>query len=121
VGSRSTRVLFREGRLGLVPTHGGLTRLVKLLGLARAREQLLGGEELNGEAAHAAGLLSVLAPTAASVVDLARARVERMLAREDDRRHNPMGHERAGDRLQLDGFGPGADDQPDVGETQPSP
>jgi hypothetical protein len=46
---------------------------------------------------------------------------EQMLIREDDRGRNPMGHERTGNRPQLDGFGPGADDQPDVGETQPSP
>ena len=44
-----------------------------------------------------------------------------VLASEDDRRRNPMGEERTGDGLQFDGFGPGADDQPDVGETQPSP
>jgi hypothetical protein len=44
-----------------------------------------------------------------------------MLTREDDRGRNPMGHERTGNRPHLDGFGPGADDQPDVGETQPSP
>jgi len=40
VGSPSARILFREGRVGLVPTHGGLTRLVKLVGLARAKEVL---------------------------------------------------------------------------------
>ena len=28
VGAPTARVLFREGRVGLVPTHGGLTRLV---------------------------------------------------------------------------------------------
>jgi len=81
VGSPRARVLFREGRVGLVPTHGGLTRLVKHLGLARAKEVLLGGEDLDAAAAHAAGLLSELAPDAADPVDAARARVERMLLR----------------------------------------
>jgi enoyl-CoA hydratase/carnithine racemase len=35
VGSPAARVLFGEGLVGLVPTHGGLTRLVKLLGPRR--------------------------------------------------------------------------------------
>ena len=81
VGSRRARVLFREGVVGLVPTHGGLTRLVKLLGLARAKEVLLGGDDLDAEAALAAGLLSELAGPGEDVLDRARARVERMLAR----------------------------------------
>src|SRR4051795_4105602 len=60
IGAPTARVLFREGRVGLVPAHGGLTRLVKLLGLARAKEILLGGEDLDAGAAHAAGLLRAL-------------------------------------------------------------
>ena len=79
VGSLQARILFREGRVGLVPTHGGLTRLVKLLGLARAKEVLLGGEDLDAQAAHAAGLLSELA--GGDPVAVARARVEKMLVR----------------------------------------
>ena len=81
VGAPTARVLFREGRIGLVPTHGGLTRLVKLLGLARAKEVLLGGDDLDAEAACAAGLLSELAPSAEALPAVARARVERMLGR----------------------------------------
>jgi enoyl-CoA hydratase/carnithine racemase len=81
VGAPTARVLFREGRVGLVPTHGGLTRLVKLLGLARAKEVLLGGEDLDADAARAAGLLSELAPSAAELPAVARARVEKMLGR----------------------------------------
>jgi enoyl-CoA hydratase/carnithine racemase len=65
--------------VGLVPTHGGLTRLVKLLGLARAKEVLLGGEDLDAQAAQAAGLLSELVD--GDPVDFARTRVETMLAR----------------------------------------
>ena len=78
VGSPSARILFREGRVGLVPAHGGLTRLVKQLGLARAKEVLLGGDDLDAETARAAGLLSELAD---DPLAQARARVERMLAR----------------------------------------
>jgi enoyl-CoA hydratase/carnithine racemase len=81
IGAPTTRVLFREGRVGLVPTHGGLTRLVKLLGLARAKEVLLGGEDLDADAALAAGLLSEIAPDTAELPDVARARVGRMLGR----------------------------------------
>jgi hypothetical protein len=44
-----------------------------------------------------------------------------MLAGEDERRREPMPEKGAGNRCQLYGFGPGADDQPNVGETQPSP
>ena len=81
VGAPTARVLFREGRVGLVPTHGGLTRLVKLLGLARAKEVLLGGEDLDADAARAAGLLSEVAPSAAELPAVAHARVEKMLGR----------------------------------------
>ena len=81
VGSPRARVLFREGRVGLVPSHGGLTRLVKLVGLARAKEVLLGGEDLDAETAHAAGLLSELAGSGDDVLAVARARVDRMLVR----------------------------------------
>jgi enoyl-CoA hydratase/carnithine racemase len=77
----TARILFREGTIGLVPTHGGLTRLVKLFGMARAKEILLGGEEWDAEAAHAVGLVSELAPSAAELPVLARRRVEKMLAR----------------------------------------
>ena len=77
VGARSARI--REGRVGLVPTHGGVTRLVKLLGLARAKEVLLGGDDLDARAAHAAGLLSEIAD--GDLLAAAHARVERMLGR----------------------------------------
>jgi enoyl-CoA hydratase/carnithine racemase len=79
VGSPRARVLFREGRLGLVPTHGGVTRLVKLVGLARANEVLLGGEDLDAGRAHSVGLLSELTP--AEPLPVAHARVEKMLVR----------------------------------------
>jgi enoyl-CoA hydratase/carnithine racemase len=81
VGAPSARILFREGRVGLVPTHGGVTRLVKLLGLARAKEVLLGGEDLDARAAHAAGLLSEVAGDGEDVHAVAVTRVQRMLGR----------------------------------------
>lgn len=81
VGSPSARILFREGQLGLVPTHGGVTRLVKLLGLARAKEVLLGGEELDAWAARAAGLLSEVVGENEALIAVANERVVKMLGR----------------------------------------
>ena len=81
VGSPTARILFREGRIGLVPTHGGLTRLVKLFGLAQAKEVLLGGEDLDADRARDLGLLSELAPSDNALLGLAHARVELMLTR----------------------------------------
>src|SRR3954470_1475126 len=81
IGAPTARVLFREGRVGLVPAHGGLTRLVKLLGLARAKEVLLGGEDLDAEAALHAGLLSELVDDAEALPAAAAARVAKMLRR----------------------------------------
>lgn len=80
IGTPEVRILFREGAVGLVPTHGGVTRLVKLLGLARARELLLGGDELDGGAAHRAGLISELA-SHDELMTATEARVARMLQR----------------------------------------
>jgi enoyl-CoA hydratase/carnithine racemase len=80
VASPSARFLFREGTVGLVPTHGGLTRLVKLLGLARAKELLLGGEDLDAAAALDAGLVSELSPPDEYLAH-ARTRVNKMLRR----------------------------------------
>jgi hypothetical protein len=48
-------------------------------------------------------------------------RREIVLPGEDDGRIETAGSQRTGNRLQLDGFGPGADDQTNIGETQPSP
>ncbi len=81
IGSPATRILFREGNLGLIPTHGGLTRLVKLLGLARAKEILLGGEDLDAQGAYLAGMLSQLTVDGEDILALAHSRVELMLRR----------------------------------------
>jgi enoyl-CoA hydratase/carnithine racemase len=62
VGAASARFLFSEGRLGLLPTHGGVARLVKLVGLARARDLLLSSRELTAARAHELGLLTEIAP-----------------------------------------------------------
>jgi enoyl-CoA hydratase/carnithine racemase len=79
VASPRARLLFREGRLSLVPTHGGVTRLVKLVGLARAKEALLGGDDLDAGEALRLGLVMELAD--GDVVTAAHERARRMLRR----------------------------------------
>src|SRR3954464_871442 len=73
-----TRFVYREGRLGIIPSHGGVTRLVKLIGLARARDVLLGGEEVSAEEALRLGLITAVVE---DVVAAARERVALMLER----------------------------------------
>jgi enoyl-CoA hydratase/carnithine racemase len=74
------RFVYREGRLGIIPSHGGVTRLVKLIGLARARDVLLGGEEVSAEDALRLGLVTaVVEPDA--LLDAARERIALMLER----------------------------------------
>lgn len=79
IASTSARLLFREGRLGLIPTHGGIARLVKLLGLARASEALLGGDDLEAGAALRLGLVHEV--TAEELLQAAHARALKMLRR----------------------------------------
>jgi enoyl-CoA hydratase/carnithine racemase len=76
----SARFVYREGRLGIIPSHGGVTRLVKLIGLARARDVLLGGEEVSsGEALRLGLVTAVVEPEA--LLEAARERVAGMLER----------------------------------------
>lgn len=81
VGGPRARVLFREGRIGLIPTHGGLSRLVKLVGLAKAKEALLGGDDLDADEAYRIGLLSSLVSDSDELGPSADARARRMLRR----------------------------------------
>jgi len=73
------RFVYREGRLGIIPSHGGVTRLVKLIGLARARDVILGGEEVSAGEALRLGM--VTAVIEGDVVDAARERLTLMLER----------------------------------------
>ncbi|HKZ13175.1 MAG TPA: enoyl-CoA hydratase/isomerase family protein [Solirubrobacterales bacterium] len=81
IASPNARILFREGRIGLIPTHGGLTRLVKLVGLAAAKEALLGGEDLAAEQALRLGLLSEVVEDSDRLQEAAEERARRMLCR----------------------------------------
>jgi enoyl-CoA hydratase/carnithine racemase len=76
----SARFVYREGRLGIIPSHGGVTRLVKLIGLARARDVLLGGEEVAAAEAQRLGLVTAVVEDE-RLLDAARERVALMLER----------------------------------------
>jgi enoyl-CoA hydratase/carnithine racemase len=80
LAAASARLIYREGRLGIIPSHGGVTRLVKLVGLARARDVLLGGEGLTAEEAFRVGLISEVVADDA-LLARARERVASMLER----------------------------------------
>lgn len=62
IASDRARFLWREGDLGLLPSHGGIARLAQLVGLGRARDLVLGGLELDAERALAWGLVTDVVP-----------------------------------------------------------
>lgn len=80
VASTEARFLFREGRIGLLPSHGGIARLVRYLGLGRARDLLLGGEELDAAKALAFGLVTEVAASE-SLLEAAKHRLQKALER----------------------------------------
>jgi len=80
IAAADARFVYREGRLGIIPSHGGVTRLVKLIGLARARDVLLGGEEVSAAEAHRLGLVTAVVPPE-GLLDAARERAALMLER----------------------------------------
>jgi enoyl-CoA hydratase/carnithine racemase len=73
------RFLYREGRLGIIPSHGGVTRLVKLIGLAGAKDVILGGEELSADEAFRLGMVTEV--VSGDLLTAARERVALMLER----------------------------------------
>ncbi len=58
----SARVGYREHHLGLIPAHGGATRLVKLIGLSRAKDLYFRGDLVDAEEAHRLGLVHRVLP-----------------------------------------------------------
>jgi enoyl-CoA hydratase/carnithine racemase len=83
IASERARFLSREGHLGLLPAHGGIGRLVQLVGLGPARDLVLGGVDVDAERAHALGLVTAVVPHAelGAAVD---AHLDRILARSPD-------------------------------------
>lgn len=80
IASEEARFLFREGMVGLIPSHGGCSRLVKLVGLARARDIILGGEDLDAAEAFGYGLLTAVVPDE-RLLDKARELLRRIFRR----------------------------------------
>jgi enoyl-CoA hydratase/carnithine racemase len=64
----------------LLPTHGGVARLVKLVGLARARDLLLSSREVSAARAHELGLLTEVVPDR-ELLERSRALAEDALTR----------------------------------------
>ena len=80
IASENARFLFREGMIGFIPSHGGCVRLVKLVGLARARDILLGGEDLDAQEAFRHGLVTRVVPHE-KLLDEARERLRLIFRR----------------------------------------
>ena len=80
IASENARFLFREGMIGFIPSHGGCVRLVKLVGLARARDILLGGEDLDAGEAFRHGLVTRVVPHD-RLLDEARERLRHIFER----------------------------------------
>jgi enoyl-CoA hydratase/carnithine racemase len=64
IAADSARLGLPENNVGLIPGSGGISRLVKLVGLARAKEIVLLGGMLPAEQALAAGLVHRVVPVA---------------------------------------------------------
>jgi len=62
LAAEGARFGYLEHRLGLIPSHGGATRLVKLLGLSRAKELYFAGDLVDAEEAHRIGLVHAVVP-----------------------------------------------------------
>ncbi len=60
--SAEARVGYREHFLSLIPGHGGTARLVKLIGLSRAKQLYFTGELVSAEEAYQMGLLNRVLP-----------------------------------------------------------
>ena len=80
IASENARFLYREGMIGFIPSHGGCARLVKLVGLARAQDILLGGEDLDAEEAFRHGLVTKVVPHE-GMLDEARERLRHIFRR----------------------------------------
>lgn len=80
LASDDAKLGYREHQLGLIPGHGGATRLVKLLGLARAKELYFRGDLVDATEAQRLGLVSRVVPADALAAEAA-AEAERLAAR----------------------------------------
>jgi enoyl-CoA hydratase/carnithine racemase len=79
IAAETARIGFREHWLGLIPGHGGATRLVKLIGLSRAKEIYFSGDLLDAREAHRLGLVNRVVVEGKAVAESKR--IARDLAR----------------------------------------
>lgn len=63
VCAKGSRFCFPEAKLGLIPGGGGTQRLSRLVGVGRALDMILTGEEMDSESAIKFGLVSRLGET----------------------------------------------------------
>jgi enoyl-CoA hydratase/carnithine racemase len=80
LAAESARLGYREHQLGLIPGHGGAVRLVKLLGLARAKELYFRGELIAATEAARIGLVSRVVPDGVLAAEVS-AEARRLAAR----------------------------------------
>jgi len=62
LAARHTKLALPESRLGLIPDVGGTTRLTRLIGPARAKEDIMSGKLIPLEKADAWGLVNRIVP-----------------------------------------------------------
>ena len=62
IASDKAKLGFPEAKIGLIPASGGCSRIVKQLGIMRAKELYLGGELLHAEEALRLGLVTKVVP-----------------------------------------------------------
>ncbi len=80
IASTDARFMWREGHLGLLPAHGGIARLVAMVGLGPARDLVLGGGDVDAARAHQLGLVTAVVDPAELESAVTEA-VERILRR----------------------------------------
>ncbi len=72
IAAASATFGFREHRLGLVPGHGGATRLVKLVGLSRAKGLYFASDLVPASEAERIGLLHRVVPDGEALAEAKR-------------------------------------------------
>jgi enoyl-CoA hydratase len=80
VASEAAKFGQPEVKLGVIPGYGGTQRLARLVGRGRALELLLTGEMIDAAEAYRLGLVNRVAAANETVVDVARALLQQMLA-----------------------------------------
>lgn len=77
IASEEARLGFPEANIGLIPASGGCSRIVKQVGIMRAKELYLGGEILPAAEAYRLGLVTKVVP-ADKLLDEAMALARRL-------------------------------------------